>query len=77
MLEYLNHVADRFDMRKDIQFKTRVKSAHYDEGNKLWKLTTETGETLTSRVFVSASGLLSVGRELPDVFKGTEKFKGE
>ena len=75
VLEYLNHVADRFAMREDIQFSTKVKSVHYDEGKNTWTTTTDKGEVFTSRYFVSASGVLSVGRELP--FKGTEKFKGE
>ena len=73
--EYLNHIVDRFDMRKDIEFKTRVKSCHYDEAKNIWTITTDQGKTMTCRYFVSASGVLSVGRDLP--FKGTEKFKGE
>lgn len=75
VLEYLNHVADRFAMREHIQFNTRVKSAHYEESNSWWRLTTEEGESWTCRYFVSASGVLSVGRELP--FPGVEKFKGQ
>jgi cyclohexanone monooxygenase len=73
--EYLNHVADRFDMRKDIKFKTRVNSAVYDEAKRIWTIKTEQGDSYTCRWFISASGVLSVGRELP--FKGHEKFKGE
>jgi cation diffusion facilitator CzcD-associated flavoprotein CzcO len=75
VLEYLNYVADKFDMKKDIQFNTRVKSCHYNKSQNLWKISTEKGESFTSKYFISASGVLSVGRELP--FKGTEKFKGE
>ena len=75
MLEYLNYVADRFDMRKDIQFKTRIKSAHYDEAKNIWKIITQQGETHTCRYFISATGALSIGRNLP--FTGVEKFKGE
>ena len=62
-------------MRRDIKFKTRVNSAVYDEAKKIWTIKTEQGDQYTCRWFVSASGVLSVGRELP--FKGHEKFKGE
>ena len=53
--EYLNHVADRFDMRKDIKFKTRVHSAVYDDKTRLWTIKTEQGDNYTCRWFVSAS----------------------
>jgi cyclohexanone monooxygenase len=75
VLEYLNYVADRFDMRKHIQFNSRVSTVHYDELTNLWTITTEKDESWTCRYFVSASGVLSVGRELP--FPGADKFKGE
>jgi cyclohexanone monooxygenase len=75
VLEYLNYVADKFDMKKDIQFNTRVNSSHYNKAKNIWTITTEGGESFTCKYFVSASGVLSVGRQLP--FKGTEKFKGE
>lgn len=76
VLEYLNHVADRFEMRNDIQFKTRVKSATWDKTKRLWNINTTThGEHYTCRYFIPATGALSVGRELP--FPGAEQFKGE
>ncbi|KAK3718384.1 hypothetical protein LTR37_005197 [Vermiconidia calcicola] len=75
VLEYLNHVADRFDMRKDYQFNTNVKSCHWDDTKKVWTITTDAGDKFTCRCFISAAGVLSVGRELP--FKNHEKFKGE
>ncbi len=75
VLEYLNYVADKFDMKKDIQFSTRVKSCHYDKSANTWTISTEGGEKFTCKYFVSASGVLSVGRELP--FRGHERFKGE
>jgi cyclohexanone monooxygenase len=75
VLEYLNYVADKFDMKKDIQFNTRVKLCYYNKVKNIWTITTEGGESFTCKYFVSASGVLSVGRQLP--FKGTEKFKGE
>ena len=75
VLRYLDHVADRFDMRKYIQFSTRVSAAHYDELTNLWTITTERGESWTCRYFISATGFLSIGRDLP--FPGIERFKGE
>lgn len=75
VLGYLNHVADEFDMRKDIQFNTRVLSAHYDETNNLWNFLTDKGNKLSARYFLSATGVLSIQRELP--FTGIERFKGE
>lgn len=75
VLDYLNYVADKFDMQKDIQFNTRVKSAHWDAGPGIWKFETEAGEKLSSKYFISCTGVLSVGRDLP--FKGIEKFQGE
>ena len=74
VLEYLNYVTDRFDMRKDIQFNTRVTSAHWDESTSLWTIATD-DESWTCKYFISASGVLSIGRQLP--FQGVEKFKGE
>ncbi len=75
VLEYLNFVADKFEMKKDIQFNTKIKSAVWDDDKSLWNFETFDGEKLSSRYFVSATGVLSVGRDLP--FKGAEKFKGE
>ncbi len=70
VLEYLNHVADRFDMRKDIQFKTRVKSAAWDNTKSLWNINTTQGENYTCRYFIPATGALSVGQNIP--FPGVE-----
>lgn len=75
VLDYLNHVADRFDMRKEIQFNTRVKSAIWDNTKSLWTIKTIQGEEYTCKCFISATGVLSVGRDLP--FPGADKFKGE
>jgi cation diffusion facilitator CzcD-associated flavoprotein CzcO len=75
VLEYLNHVAARFDMHKDIQFNTRVRSAIFDNTNGLWSINTTLGEDYTCRYFICATGALSVGRDLP--FPGVKNFKGE
>lgn len=75
VLDYMSYVVDLFDMRKYIQFDTRVKSAIYDEGANRWQITTMAGETFECIHFVSAAGLLHIAYEPP--FKGLETFKGE
>ncbi|MDA0824532.1 MAG: NAD(P)/FAD-dependent oxidoreductase [Proteobacteria bacterium] len=74
-LAYLQHVADRFDMRKDIQFETRVIAANYDEVAKVWRVTTDDGETQSCRYLISATGPLSTPYK-PD-FAGIDTFKGD
>ncbi|MEX2480986.1 MAG: NAD(P)/FAD-dependent oxidoreductase [Gammaproteobacteria bacterium] len=71
---YLNHVADKFDLRKDIQFDTRVAHAKWDEETARWTIETEAGERVTARFFVSCAGMLSAPKVPP--FPGHEKFKG-
>jgi cyclohexanone monooxygenase len=56
ILNYLNHVADRFDLRRDIQFNTRVESAHYDEANKCWTVRTDHDEVISARYCIMATG---------------------
>lgn len=74
-LAYLKHVADRFDLRKDIQFNTKVVSAEHDAQLNGWKTTTDSGEKLTSRYLISAVGPLSAVYR-PD-FVGLDEFEGE
>ncbi len=74
-LAYLRHVADRFDMRKDIQFHTLVTSAVYDESANAWTVTTDPAQTLTCRYLITAVGVLSTPYTPP--FPGIEKFAGE
>ncbi|MGR3782045.1 MAG: flavin-containing monooxygenase [Albimonas sp.] len=75
ILEYLNHVADRFDLRRDIRFETRVAQAAWDDAAGLWRIATEDGETLTCRHYVMATGCLSVPKD--NEFDGIEAFGGE
>jgi cyclohexanone monooxygenase len=75
ILKYANHVADRFDLRRDIQFDTRVISAELDESTNLWSVTTSDGKTVTARYVVLATGCLSNARK-PDI-KGLGSFKGK
>lgn len=74
ILRYIEHVADRFDLRRDIRFNTRVASAHYDGSANLWCIETETGEAVTARFCIMASGALSAPRK-PD-FAGLDDFAG-
>ncbi|UVE93832.1 NAD(P)/FAD-dependent oxidoreductase [Dietzia sp. B32] len=73
ILAYLNHVADRFDLRRHVTFNSRVTSAEFfDDG---WLITTSTGETVRSTFCVMASGGLSAPKK-PD-FEGLDDFRGE
>ena len=71
---YMNHVADRFDLRRDIRFNTRVTDARWDEASGKWTVSTDRGDKLTARFCVMATGCLSVPLK-PDI-DGIESFKG-
>ena len=75
ILRYANHVADRFDLRRDIRFSTRVSGAEFDAGRNRWTVRTEQGGTFTGRFCVMATGCLSSTR-LPE-FPGLESFRGK
>ncbi len=75
ILAYLNHVADRFDLRRDIQFETRVTAMRFDEKRDVWIVSTDKGDEIEARFCLMASGNLSVPR-VPD-FAGIERFKGK
>jgi cation diffusion facilitator CzcD-associated flavoprotein CzcO len=72
---YLNHVADRFDLRRDIRLETRVQAARYEDTSKRWTITTETGETFASQFFITAVGCLS-SANIPKI-AGLDTFKGQ
>ncbi len=74
ILRYLDHVADRFDLRRDIQFDTRVVAATFDERDDTWTVRTEAGEQLTARYVVAATGCLS-SANVPDI-PGRDSFLG-
>ncbi len=59
ILRYLNHVADRFDLRRDITFSTRVASAVFDEPTDRWHVRTDGGSEVTARFVIMATGCLS------------------
>jgi len=75
ILKYINHVADRFDLRRDVQLNTRIKSAVFDTKANEWTVKTDTGEEIRARYCVMAAGNLSTPR-VPD-FKGLQGFKGK
>lgn len=73
--EYQRFVADKLDLRPDIEFNTEVTSAEFDEDEELWKIATDDGSTIRTQFFVPAVGNLSKPY-LPD-FDGLESFDGE
>jgi cyclohexanone monooxygenase len=74
ILKYANHVADRFALRSDIQFNSRIDRATFDESENLWSVTSSDGKTVIARFVVLATGCLSNAR-MPDI-KGLESFTG-
>ncbi|MBM3221018.1 MAG: NAD(P)/FAD-dependent oxidoreductase [Candidatus Rokubacteria bacterium] len=74
ILKYINHVADRFDLRRDIRLATRVTSAVFDEGTGRWTIETDRGDRLNARVCIMATGCLSSVQE--PKFEGLETFRG-
>jgi cyclohexanone monooxygenase len=75
ILRYANHVADRFDLRRDIQFNTRVTQAHFDRTAHRWEVRTDRGDVVSARHCVMATGCLSNAR-VPD-FPGLDRFNGK
>jgi cation diffusion facilitator CzcD-associated flavoprotein CzcO len=81
ILTYANHVADRFDLRRDIQFETRVQSATYDDASARWTIRTAridgTGDSdeVSAQFLIMATGCLSSAR-IPD-FEGLDSFEGD
>ncbi len=75
ILKYANHVADRFNLRPDIELNTRVDRAVFDETVNAWTVTTADGRTVTARFVVLATGCLSNAR-MPDI-KGLPEFRGK
>jgi cyclohexanone monooxygenase len=59
ILRYANHVADRFDLRRDIRFETRVTRAIFDEAASFWRVETDKGDSVTARFVITAMGCLS------------------
>ena len=74
ILSYIRHVADRYDLRRDIRFNARVRSVVFDEARSRWQLETQAGESASAQFVVMATGALSIPR-LPDI-PGMESFAG-
>jgi len=75
ILRYLSHVADRFDLRRDIQFETRVTSAHFRDDLNRWEIETDQGDRILARYFITGVGCISAG-QMPQI-DGLESFGGE
>jgi len=74
-LRYLNHVADKFDLRKDIQFNTRIASTIYHETDNRWEVKTEDGVRARARFLITAVGPLSA-HTMPNI-EGVDSYEGE
>src|SRR6267154_47009 len=75
ILRYLEHVAKRHDLKRDIQFNTSVTGAEFDETTNLWTVRTDNGEEVATPYLIAAVGSLST-TNIPQ-FKGLDKFKGK
>lgn len=74
ILDYLNFVADRLDLRKDIEFGVRVTSGDYDEASRTWRVRTDAGELVQARFLITAVGCTSASSS--PVIQGIEAFEG-
>jgi cation diffusion facilitator CzcD-associated flavoprotein CzcO len=72
---YLNYVADKFNLRRDIQFKSRVTKAYYQEDARRWDVILEDGRRYTTRFLITAVGVLSAAT-MPTI-RGVETFQGQ
>jgi cyclohexanone monooxygenase len=75
LLRYANHVADRFDLRRDLRLNTRVAAAHFDEGARRWRVSSADGACWTARFVVLATGPLSSPSR--PAFEGIDRFAGQ
>ncbi len=75
ILAYIEHVSGRFDLRRDIQFETRVRSATFDETANEWAVETDRGQSLRAQFFIMGVGCLSSAN--PPALPGAEAFGGK
>ena len=73
-LAYMNYVADKFDLRRDITFNAEVTAAYWDEATRRWTITLESGEQYSANLFIPALGPLSA-HVLPNI-EGRDSFAG-
>jgi cation diffusion facilitator CzcD-associated flavoprotein CzcO len=74
ILKYMNHVAERFDLFRDIKLNTRVTAANFDDADRLWSVKTDQGDEVAARFCIMATGCLSTPQD-PDI-PGVKDFKG-
>ena len=74
IMRYINHVADKFDLKRSIRFNTRVTAAHYNEADNLWEVRTQAGERFTAQFLITAVGCLSAAN-VPRI-PGLDSFGG-
>src|SRR5437660_11135047 len=74
ILRYINHVADRFDLRRHVQLETRVTAAVFDDATNRWAIETDPGDRVSARFCIMATGCLS-DAQVPDI-RGRETFAG-
>ncbi len=75
ILSYLEHVADRFDLRRNVQFDTRVTAAVFQEDINLWEITTDQGDRVTAQYLITAIGCISTSNVPP--IEGLDSFQGD
>src|ERR1700675_3194454 len=75
ILRYLGFVTERYDLRRDIRFRTKITTAKWDEATERWQLATDNGATISCRYYVMATGCLSAPK--PPEIDGVKDFKGE
>ena len=73
--QWLHYVADRLDLRRDIQFSTTITSAHFDEDRGRWTVGTDRGDTIDTQFFVTCAGMLSA--PMDNLFAGQDSFGGD
>jgi acetone monooxygenase (methyl acetate-forming) len=72
---WMHYVTDRLDLRKDIQFSTRITEARFDEDRGRWTVRTDRGDVIDTQFFVSCAGMLSA--PLTNQFEGQDSFRGQ
>ena len=75
ILRYLGFVTERYDLRRDIRFRTKVTAANWDQATERWQLETYDGVTISCRYYIMATGCLSAPK--PPEIDGVKDFKGE
>ena len=75
ILAYLEHVADRFDLRRNIRFNTRVTAATFQEDTNRWEISTDHGDRVTAHYLITGIGCISTGN-VPHI-EGLDSFRGD